>query len=66
MTITDIERAIGNDQKTPVTLVLESGQQLTLTPGRYGKTDNGNRLFIPLGEDHYAIVETESVKSIMR
>lgn len=66
MTIADIEHAIGNDQKTPLTLVLESGQQLTLVPDRYVRTDDGSRLFIPLGENHYAIVETQSVKSIMK
>ncbi|MBI4326889.1 MAG: hypothetical protein HY674_16745 [Chloroflexi bacterium] len=66
MTIADIEQAIGNDPKTPLTLVLGSGRQLTLVPGRYGKTNNGNRLFIPLEEDRYAIVETESVKTVMK
>ena len=66
MKIADIEQAIGNDRQTPLTLVLESGQQLTLLPGNYGKTNNGKRLFIPLHEDRYAIVETDSVKTIMR
>ncbi len=66
MTITDIEQAIGNDRQTPLILVLESGQQLTLLPGNYGKTNNGKRLFIPLDEDRYAIVETEAVKTIIK
>ena len=66
MTITDIEQAIGNDRQKPLTLVLESRLQLTLRPGTYGKTDNGKRLFIPLDEDRYAIVETASVKTIMK
>ena len=66
MTITDIEQAIGNDRQTPLTLVLESCLHLTLMPENYGKTNNGKRLFIPLEEDRYAIVETASVKTIMK
>jgi hypothetical protein len=66
VTITDIEEAIGNDPRTPITLVLESGLQLTLTPENYGKTNDGRRLFLPMGEDRFAIVETESVKTIIK
>jgi hypothetical protein len=66
VTIADIEQAIGNDQNTPLTLVLESGQQLTLVPENYGKTNNGKRLFITVGDDRYAIVETDSVKTIVK
>jgi hypothetical protein len=66
MTIADIEQAIGNDRHTPLVLVLESGQQLTLMPGNYGKTNNGKRLFIPVDDDRYAIVETSSVKTIIK
>jgi hypothetical protein len=66
MEIADIEQAIGNDQKTPLTLVLETGQQLTLAPENYGKTNDGKRLFIPVGAERYAIVETASVKTIVK
>lgn len=66
MTITDIEEAIGNDRGTPLTLVLESGLQLTLSPESYGKTKNGELLFIPLDGRKFAIVETASVKTILK
>jgi hypothetical protein len=32
----------------------------------YGKTRNGKRLFIPPDDDRYAIVETASVKTIIK
>lgn len=66
MTITQIEEAIGNDRKTPLTLVLESGQQLELRPAGYGRTQNGELLFIPMEGGHFALVETASVKSILK
>ena len=66
MTITDIEEAIGNDRRASLTLVLESGLQLTLDPERYGKTRNGELLFIPLDGRRFAIVETNSVKTILK
>ncbi|HYV26628.1 MAG TPA: hypothetical protein VFA77_03785 [Candidatus Eisenbacteria bacterium] len=66
MTITDIEEAIGNDRGTPVTLVLESGLQVTLSPESYGKTKDGTRLFIPLDGSRFMIVETASVKTILK
>ncbi len=66
MTITDIEKAIGNERRKPLILVLESGLQLTLSPEGYGKTKNGELLFIPLEGREFAIVETASVKTIMR
>ena len=66
MTITDIEEAIGNDRGTPLTLVLESGLQVTLSPESYGKTQDGQRLFIPLEGSRFMIVETASVKTILK
>ncbi len=66
MTITDIEKAIGNERRKPLILVLESGLQLTLSPDSYGKTKNGELLFIPLEGREFAIVETSSVKTILK
>ena len=66
MAITDIEEAIGNDRGRPLTLVLESGRQLSLSPESYGKTKNGELLFIPLDGRRFAIVETASVKTILK
>jgi hypothetical protein len=66
VTITDIEEAIGNDRATPLTLVLESGLQITLSPESYGKTKNGELLFVPLDGRKFAIVETASVKTIFK
>jgi hypothetical protein len=66
VTITDIEEAIGNDRGTPLTFVLESGLQLALSPETYGKTKNGELLFVPLEGRRFAIVETTSVKTILK
>jgi len=66
MTITEIEQAIGNDRQMPLVLVLETGQQIRLVPGKFGTTGNGKRLFIPLEDDQFAIVETASVKTIIK
>ena len=66
MTIKDIEGAIGNNRRTPLTLVLESGLQVTLSPESYGKTKDGKRLFIPLNGSRFMIVETESIKTILK
>jgi hypothetical protein len=66
VTIIDIEEAIGNDRRTPLTLVLESGLQLALSPESYGKTKNGELLFLPLEGRKFAIVETASVKTILK
>ncbi|MBI2927562.1 MAG: hypothetical protein HYY24_17845 [Verrucomicrobia bacterium] len=66
MTITDLEEAIGNDRRTRLTLVLESGEQVILDPDKYGKTKDGSRLFIPLNGSQFMIVETASVKTILK
>ena len=66
MTITDIVEAIGNNRRTRLTLVLESGLQVTLNPDTYGKTKDGSRLFIPLNGSRFMIVETASVKTILK
>jgi hypothetical protein len=66
MTIIDIESAIGNNRRTLLTLVLESGLQVTLSPESYGKTKDGKRLFIPLEGSRFMIVETASVKTILK
>jgi hypothetical protein len=66
MTITDIEEAMGNDRRTPLTLVLESGLQVPLSSDTYGKTKNGELLFIPLEGRRFMIVEAASVKTIVK
>jgi hypothetical protein len=66
MTIKDIEGAIGNNRRSPLTLILESGRQVTLSPESYGKTKDGKRLFIPLNGSRFMIVETASGKTILK
>lgn len=44
----------------------KSGFQLQLSPESYGKTKNGELLFIPLEGRKFAIVETQSVKNILK
>ena len=66
MTIKDIEGAIGNNRRIRLRLVLESGLHVTLSPESYGKTKDGRRLFIPLNGSRFMIVETASVKTILK